>query len=363
MRRVFEKRRQDIMNKKNGLRDRIRNIRIIISILLLVSVFFLVYHLLLKPQLGLNFVEHCSKPEVYRVGVLSGLNVFVDVTDGFKERMTELGYIEGKNIIYDIQETDFDMVVYDRILKKFVEDKVDLILAFPTEAAMQAKTISWGTGIPVVFTCAYTENTNLVNTVQEPGGNITGVRWHGPEIAIKSFKVMHELVPHIKRIVVPYQKDYPIVKSQLEVLGPAASSAGITVIEIPASNVKELETEIQKLTGPFHADVFQLIAEPLAATAIGFPIVSKFASEHKILIGGAPIFEGDYQSVFVFIPANSPQGRQAANMADKIFKGTPAGKILVATAPYLFHFNYRQAQKLGLEVSEDLLSQADIIIR
>ena len=36
----------------------------------------------------------------------------------FKERMTELGYIEGKNIIYDIQKTDFDIAVYDRIPKK-----------------------------------------------------------------------------------------------------------------------------------------------------------------------------------------------------------------------------------------------------
>ena len=50
-------------------------------------------------------------------------------------------------------------------------------------------------------------------------------------------------------------------------------------------------------------------------------------------------------------------------MADKIFKGTPAGKILVATAPYLFYFNYKQAQRLGLEVNENLLSQADQVIR
>ena len=51
-----------------------------------------------------------EKPKVYRVGVLSGLNFVAAITDGFKEKMTELGYIEGQNIVYDVQKTDFDLV-------------------------------------------------------------------------------------------------------------------------------------------------------------------------------------------------------------------------------------------------------------
>ena len=149
------------MKKNNRYLNRIRKTGIAIFIIFLISVFFLIC---------------CSKFKTYYVGVMCGLNFFAETTDGFKERMTELGYIEDKNIIYDVQKTDFDMAVYDRILKKFVEDKVDLIFAFPTEAAMQAKEVARGTGIPVVFANAYTENTGLVNTVQEPGGNITGVR-------------------------------------------------------------------------------------------------------------------------------------------------------------------------------------------
>lgn len=76
-----------------------------------------------------------------------------------------------------------------------------------------------------------------------------------------------------------------------------------------------------------------------------------------------PIFEVNYQSIFGLVPEAVPRGRQAAYLADKIFKGTPAGKIPVVTAPYLFHFNYRQTQKIGLEADEESLRQADIIIR
>ena len=51
-----------------------------------------------------------------------------NTADGFKAKMTELGYIEGENIVYDHQKTNFDMAAYKRTLKKFVADKVDLDL-------------------------------------------------------------------------------------------------------------------------------------------------------------------------------------------------------------------------------------------
>ena len=95
------------MNKKNRYQCRIRKIHIIISVIFLVGSFLFVY---------------CSKPKVYRIGVLSGLNNFEETTDGFKEGMTDLGYIDEKNITYDVQKTDFDIPAYDRILKKFVKD-------------------------------------------------------------------------------------------------------------------------------------------------------------------------------------------------------------------------------------------------
>ncbi|KPJ73271.1 hypothetical protein AMJ48_02295, partial [Parcubacteria bacterium DG_74_1] len=68
-----------------------------------------------------------------------------DAADGFKAGMAELGYIEGQNIIYDLQETDFDMAVYKSVLDEFVEDEVDLIFVFPTEASQEAKAATQGT--------------------------------------------------------------------------------------------------------------------------------------------------------------------------------------------------------------------------
>ncbi len=100
----------------------------------------------------------------YHIGILSGIDFFSGITDGFKEKMTELGYIEGKNIIYNIYKAPAP-VGNEIAIKKFVDEKVDLILSFPTEAALEAKSVAKDSGIPIVFANVLLENTNLVKSI------------------------------------------------------------------------------------------------------------------------------------------------------------------------------------------------------
>jgi putative ABC transport system substrate-binding protein len=302
---------------------------------------------------------------VYRVGVLSGLDYVAVITDGFKAGMADLGYVEGQNIVYDVQKTNFDMAAYQNILKKFVADKVDLIFVFPTEASMEAKAATQGTEIPVVFSFALIEGMGLVESVREPGGNITGVRYPGPDIALKRFEIMRELAPEAKRIWIPYQRDYPIVAPQLEVLRPAAAAAGVTLIEAPAANAAELQAELdaRAASGDIGMDAILFVAEPLAVTPENFAVMGKFAYEHKIPIGGALMVVGDYGSVFGVNVDPVKIGKQAAPLADRILKGTKAGTIPVVSGENYFQINYKAAQELGLTVPDGLLSQAAEVIR
>ncbi len=301
--------------------------------------------------------------KVYHVGVLSGLDFFYAITDGFKERMAELGYVEGKNIIYDIQKTNFDMTSYQNIIKKFVADKVDLILVFPTEASMEAKSITKGTGIPVVFTNAFTENTELADNVREPGGNVTGVRWDGPDLALKRFETMCEMAPKARRMWVPYQRGYPIVKNQLDALHKAFTAAGMEMTEIPADNAADLETALKKQSQTGVPDAILIIAEPLMASPGPATVLAGFAATHRIPVGGNMIPGEGNKSIFGITPENIPQGKQAAFIADKIFRGTTAGDIPVVTAENFLTVNYAAATKLGLQVSKGLLGKANKILR
>jgi putative tryptophan/tyrosine transport system substrate-binding protein len=336
------------------------NKKILIAIIVIVVLAAIGAYFWLMPK-----SPNTETKKVYHIGILSGLDFFADTIDGFKEKMTELGYAEGQNIIYDVQKKNFDMTVYDTVLKKFVADKVDLIFVFPTEASQQAKLDTEGKDIPVVFANAFTDDTGLINSVKEPGGNITGVRWVGPDLALQRFEIMRDLAPKVKRMFVPYQKGYPIVKTQLEVLRPAAGEAGITLIEMPADNAADLDAQLKKQEASLDSetDAILMIAEPLCVTPDNFVVLGKFAEDHNIPYGGAYMAFGGYTSIFGVTPQNIPQGKQAAILADKILREIPAGTIPVVSADAYFQLNYTIAQKFGLTVSESLLSRADEIIR
>jgi putative ABC transport system substrate-binding protein len=313
------------------------------------------------------FSSSCSekKPKVYRVGILCGLDYIGAIPDMFKPEMAELGYIEGENIVYNIQRTNFEPVREKQILKRFVEDKVDLIFTFPTEVSMAAKAATQGTNIPVIFAIANIEGTGLVESVRQPGGNITGVRYPGPDLAIKRFETMLELAPNAKRMWVPYQRGYPIISSQMEVLHPAAEAVGVTLIEFPADNAAEVQVELdaRNKLDDIGFDAILFIPEPLSCTDDAFEVIAKFAYEHKMPIGGITMQVGDYGSIFGIDVDDPKTVRQAAILADKILRGTQAGTIPVVSAESFFEINYKVAQELGLNVSEGLLGRADKIIR
>jgi putative ABC transport system substrate-binding protein len=91
--------------------------------------------------------------------------------------------------------------------------------------------------------------------------------------------------------------------------------------------------------------------------------MGKFAYEHEIPIGGALMTAEGYDSIFGVNVNTFASGKQAAPLADKILKGTPAGEIPVASAENYIQINYGAAQTMGLTVPEGLLSIAAEIIR
>jgi putative ABC transport system substrate-binding protein len=106
-----------------------------------------------------------------------------------------------------------------------------------------------------------------------------------------------------------------------------------------------------------------IIPEPLGVNSEAFPIIARFAAEHKLPLGGPMQVQGEYSTTFGLEPDNIAVGNQAAILADKIFKGTPAGAIPVVSAETFLRINYKATQTLGLTVPEGLLRQAVEVIR
>lgn len=306
-----------------------------------------------------------KKEKMYRVGIISEVEAFTAIADGCKAKMTELGYIEGKNIVYDIRIATMDLEQEKRVVRKFAQDKADLIFAFPTEASIAAKEATHGTNIPVVFANSNIEGTNLIESLRQPGHNITGVRFPGADNDVMRLGFLHKFVPKAKRVLILYDPNYPTTQKVVMALRLAAPTLGITLVEDHVTSLKELQDSLKKRSAlsDIGVDAIMIMPEILSHTPDGFAAILKFANEHKMpLCGGAP-FTVDLGAMYTFHPDLYETGILAATLIDKILKGAPAGTIPVATPESHLLINYRAIKKLGLPVSEGLLSRATKIIR
>lgn len=305
-----------------------------------------------------------QKPKVYRVGILTSNPSFAAIGDGFKSKMTELGYTENQNITYIVQNPSAEMADKQRLAKQLVDDKVDLIFAFPALESVAARDATQGTNTPVVFGYAQVEGANLVKSVREPGGNITGVRYPGPELISRRLEILHEIVPQVKRVWIGYDKNNANVPPALEALRPTASSLGITLVEVPATTLEELKADLaaRAKSADLGLDAILAMPDSLNTSPAGTAMLTKFAAEHKVPMAGGLASQAQ-GALFVNGTNLTNVGELAAPLADKILKGTPAGTIPVVTPEQELYINYKLAQELGVTVPQGLLNQAVQIIR
>jgi len=313
----------------------------------------------------ISLISCSEKQKVYHVGIVTDYSPFIVVADSFRASMAELGYIEGENIAYDIQIKHLDPEGQKAAVEKFINDKVDLIFTFPTEASVIAYKLTRGTDIPVLFAYCGVEGNIPIESVRHPGGNITGVRYPGPDNVVKHVELILEIKPNTKRIWVTYNPNYPNTVVMLDVLRKAVSSYNMELLEAPNQIIGEVEADLKQLeeSGKVDIDAILLIPEGLSQSPEVSKIIIEFANKHNIPVGGGVQFTLDWGAIFCFLPDETEAGRLAAISANKIFTGIPAGTIPLVTPENYLYLNYKAIQALGLTASEGLLSQAKEIIR
>jgi putative ABC transport system substrate-binding protein len=164
---------------------------------------------------------------------------------------------------------------------------------------------------------------------------------------------------------VPYLKDYPTTAPQIKAMQPLASDLGITLIEGPFASPPEVKNYLDEraASDDIGMDAILLMAEPFTVTPEVFTEVYKFGDEHKLPISSFMVLKEAYGPILGFHPTNTKMGSLAAVQADKVLKGAPAGTIPVFTSDNDLRINYKLIQKLGLNVSEGLLTRAIEITR
>ena len=315
----------------------------------------------------LNGCAGTSQTKVYHIGIF-GFQAFGQIADGFKAKMAELGYIEGQNVTYEIQFWNAAVDTPDagtQQLQKFIDGKYDLIFSFPTEQTVLANEALKNTNIPLVFCFAGLEGNDLVKSITEPGGNITGVRYPGPETTGKRLEFLTQIVPSAKRIGLFYQVGYPTTEPALAVLRPLATQLGVTLVEFPVTTLDEMQADLAGLEQKpdLGVDAFLQMADGLTHSPEGAALVMKFAQDHRLPYGGGHYYQADQGALFTYSPYDFEMGQLAAPIADKVLKGTQAGTIPLATPVNHLIINYKVAQELGVTVPDGLFKMADKILK
>ena len=112
--------------------------------------------------------------------------------------MQKLGYIEGKNVQYDFQNCQGDANLTQNISNKFSDGSYDLIFTIATPISQSVKKGTAQNHTPVVFG-AITDpvSAGLVNSLQSPGGNLTGTSDAWPYL--KQLELITKILPHAKK--------------------------------------------------------------------------------------------------------------------------------------------------------------------
>ncbi len=305
----------------------------------------------------------------FTVGILA-TNTFLAAVDGFKAGLEEQGYAEGKNVSYDtyvlVSTTkEAEDAAIRETLGKYIKAGVSLVFVMGTPMTITARDLTRDTGIPVVFANALVETNDVIKSVQEPGGNVTGVRFPGADLAVKRLELLMRIAPAVKRVWVTFDPKNPSAAAAIAALRPAARNAGVTLVEAPIAGVADIKADLKAREAASDPgfDAVLIMPEGFSQSPEGFGAIAKFADKHGIPVAGSAAFEADRGAVLTLIPDDREIGMLAARLAAKIFKGAPAGSIPVVSPESRLRLNYARARKLGLRIDEGLMKMADEIIR
>ena len=138
--------------------------------------------------------------KVYRVGYLSGGPGIEPRDEGFRQRLRELGYVEGKNLVIEWRFTQGQVGRAPEFAAELVRLKVDCIAAQGVAHIRAAKQAT--RSIPIVLTTVDADPVEMgfVASLARPGGNVTGFTGIAYDLAGKRLELLRELVPTAKRV-------------------------------------------------------------------------------------------------------------------------------------------------------------------
>jgi putative tryptophan/tyrosine transport system substrate-binding protein len=307
-----------------------------------------------------SIAEALPTAKVYRVGFLLGAtgDSVATLFDALNEGLRNLGYVEGRNVVFERRYADGRMERLPDLAAELVRLRVDVIVTGSNIHVTAVRDATSTIPIVMVFT-ADPVGSGFIASLARPGGNVTGLSADASlELWAKYLAMLKDMVPRLSRVGVLGQVSSRVGFAELEA---ASRILGLTLEVADIRSPGDLDGAFEAMTGKRVGAVL-IIVGPL--TYLLRSQIADLALKSRL-----PAITNTNQfaqaGLLMSYGPNLPDlYRRAANYVDKILRGAlPADLPVEQPSKFELTINLKTAKALGLTVPQSLLMRAEELIQ
>jgi putative ABC transport system substrate-binding protein len=300
-----------------------------------------------------------AQPRLPMVGVLTPGLSFKPVLEGLREGLEKLGYKEGDNIRFMVEDSQGDLPGLASRAAKLVEAKPDVLFTVVTAPTLAAKQATHT--IPIVFAGVVDPiQSGLVASFASSRNNLTGVSAYTAYLSGKRLEILKAIAPRTQKILAVVSAKENVAQISFEQLKKASSKMGVNIFRRDVASTEDIEKLLLdrwagKVDAIFHLpSVFvEKYFERLVAKSNKERLPLIVHDETLLRMGALASYGGDFRSY----------GAQAAKLAAKILKGARPSDIPIEVPDrFILAVNLTTAKKIGLKIPRMVLEGADRLV-
>jgi putative ABC transport system substrate-binding protein len=296
------------------------------------------------------------------IGILNGQSAdnWSYLVAAFRLGLKDAGFIEGQNVLIEYRWAENHPERLPAMAVELANRKVDALLTGGTIWATISAKAATAT-IPIVFTTGSDPvRLGYVNSLNRPGGNVTGVTFLAAQLLAKRLEVSSQLVAKdavIGFLARPVEPRYAADRKELEV---AAVTLRRKLLFFDVASERDLEAPLAEAARQnvgmlvVHNDpFFNNYRKRLISLAEHYGVPTAYESREYVVQGGLISYGASITGTY----------RRAGVYIGRILKGEKAGDLPVEQqSRYELAINLKTAKALGLTVPPTLLARADEVI-
>src|SRR5215471_14370642 len=305
------------------------------------------------------FAEAQQPSKVYRIGFLSGgFPGPTHWTARLRAELQKLGYVEGKNIVIDARFTENKFERLPALAEELVRLKPDVIVTDGINDARAAQNAT--KTIPIVGLSLGDPIANkFVQSLAQPGGNLTGHTMITDELAGKRLELLKETVANLSRVALLWNSQFPDSARASKLYQAPARELSLQLYSMEVRSPDKFEAAFEEavkarsqalaMTG----GVF-ISSQKIADVAAKYRLPAISDRDDFVDAGGLMSYGADQSERF----------KRVAVFVDKVLKGTkPADIPIEQPRKFEFIINLKAAKQIGLTIPPNVLARADKVIK